>query len=94
MNQTYIQRLKIEPYAYTKQAAGEQVTISAGTCRFRGPRKGTPFAAVAGDAIRTVVEVRLAIGIPSYPVSLVNEVFHLLSFLCPMALRPDDPLIA
>lgn len=31
---------------------------SAGTCRFRGPRKGTPFAAqtAAGDAIRTVVD--------------------------------------
>uniref|UniRef100_UPI00315D8BA9 ribosomal protein S11 n=1 Tax=Pseudoxandra lucida TaxID=235825 RepID=UPI00315D8BA9 len=31
---------------------------SAGTCRFRGPRKGTPFAAqtAAGNAIRTVVD--------------------------------------
>nr|YP_009628291.1 ribosomal protein S11 [Greenwayodendron suaveolens]QBO27007.1 ribosomal protein S11 [Greenwayodendron suaveolens] len=31
---------------------------SAGTCRFRGPRKGTPFAAqtAAGDAIRTVMD--------------------------------------
>nr|YP_010488433.1 ribosomal protein S11 [Anaxagorea javanica]QNS22701.1 ribosomal protein S11 [Anaxagorea javanica] len=30
---------------------------SAGTCGFRGPRKGTPFAAqtAAGNAIRTVV---------------------------------------
>nr|YP_010953864.1 ribosomal protein S11 [Terniopsis sessilis]YP_010954256.1 ribosomal protein S11 [Terniopsis daoyinensis]YP_010954334.1 ribosomal protein S11 [Terniopsis filiformis]WMV00720.1 ribosomal protein S11 [Terniopsis sessilis]WMV01728.1 ribosomal protein S11 [Terniopsis daoyinensis]WMV01806.1 ribosomal protein S11 [Terniopsis filiformis]WMV01884.1 ribosomal protein S11 [Terniopsis filiformis] len=31
---------------------------SAGTCGFRGPRKGTPFAAqtAAGDAIRTVMD--------------------------------------
>nr|YP_010275927.1 ribosomal protein S11 [Cananga odorata]YP_010275966.1 ribosomal protein S11 [Cananga odorata]UKH49841.1 ribosomal protein S11 [Cananga odorata]UKH49880.1 ribosomal protein S11 [Cananga odorata] len=31
---------------------------SAGTCRFKGPRKATPFAAqtAAGDAIRTVVD--------------------------------------
>nr|YP_010601404.1 ribosomal protein S11 [Ceratocephala testiculata]QFV18854.1 ribosomal protein S11 [Ceratocephala falcata]WAL35689.1 ribosomal protein S11 [Ceratocephala testiculata] len=31
---------------------------SAGTCGFRGPRKGTPFAAqtAAADAIRTVID--------------------------------------